>query len=113
MMRLTLFGKVSSVPESISSDPVVLDAGKELMFDRRALPVRKEIAIECECGGVTHPFIILRDFSAYEAEKNDLGSNFGSRAGYLRLASLYSRIYLQGFCKQCGQRIEANIKLDH
>lgn len=92
------------------SSSVVVAEGDELIWDRRGLPQRKEVAIKCRCGRHTHPFVILRDYSAYRAEEDALKETSSTGLGFLRLSSLYNRIFLQGYCG-CGKLIEANIKL--
>ena len=97
--------------DPIGSDPIVLKDGKILIWDHRALPVRKEVTIECKCGGHSHPFVVCRDYRSYEEEVKALKEAGSTGIGFLRLLSLHG--YMQGHCNRCHRQIEATIKLDY
>lgn len=100
--------------DPISSDPVVIKAGEELVWDRRNLPQKQYVSVKCDdCDGRTYRFTILRDHGAFRAEREGLGSCFTALKSTLRVATGWNRICLSGKCISCGKEIEGYIDFDH
>lgn len=97
----------------ISPDPVIIDEGKEVIWDRRALPGRKYISVGCSCGYHTRCFTILRNWQYFLREKEALAWHFKYLEPTLRVATIWNQICLSGKCMECDRVIEAYIRFDH
>lgn len=97
----------------VTSSPVVIKAGEEASWDRRDLPERRQISVECGCGGQTYRFTILRDHGAFQAEREGLGPHFTALKSTIRVATGWNRVCLSGKCIKCGEVVEGYINLDH